>query len=378
MNAESAIGESTTFAVSRRSDNEMKRNSFDWGVHYLRAFAIVCILLNHLWWWMSPRAARAFFVGSTIYFLFISGYLCEYLAIRHPTDPKTYYRRKCTNVVCPYLFWSLLVLLVVHYTGTERVGVISPDILSWRNLPRVFLFGWAQIPYWYIPFVCILFLVSPYLVRLNNRGLILLFFAFVSLAACIPVRPDARIDGDPVSFVLQYTCFGWSYLLGFVYARFKSKIDPYLNGFAIPSLAFGVLLGFRTLHPEWFVLSCISSDALKPFSSIFVLGGWPAQALQKLFFLVPVIVLSNRFSGKRMALLDCLAKCSFTMYFAHYFFVTDFVRLYRMILPEFSSGPILRGVVICGVSLLFVMFNLFLSMILKRLFGRWSRRFVGS
>lgn len=378
MNAELTSNELMTSAVSRRSDNERKRNSFDWGVHYLRAFAIVCILLNHLLWWVSPRAAKAFLVGSTIYFLFISGYLCQYLAICRSVDARTYYRKKWTNVISPYLFWSLLVVLVVRFTGMERVGVIPPDLVCWNNAPSIFCFGWAQIPYWYIPFVSVFFLVSPFLVKLSDLGILLLFVSFVSLAVCIPVRPDARINGDLVSFALQYSCFGWSYLLGFVYARFKSAIDPPLKAFAIPSIVFGTILGIGSLRPEWFSLSCPSSDAPEAFSTIFVLKGWPAQAVQKLFFLVSAVVVANRLSKKRIAVLDWLATYSFTMYFTHYFFVADFIRLYKWILSGHNPGFILRGTIVIGISFLFVSFNLLLGMGLKRALGRYSRRIVGS
>ena len=55
-----------------------RRSDFDWGMHYLRGFAIVMILLTHFFGCIGPKWVKpAFFSGSTVYFLFISGYLCQ-------------------------------------------------------------------------------------------------------------------------------------------------------------------------------------------------------------------------------------------------------------------------------------------------------------
>ena len=287
---------------------------FDWGMHHLRAFAIVCIMVNHLWCHAGLfETAKAFLVGSTFYFLFISGYLCQYLELRRPTETKTYYRKKWTNVICPYLVWSLFTIAVVRFAGLHHVGVLPLGMARWDNIPHILLFGWAQATYWYIPFVCILFLVSPWLWRRKTSKLAWLFLISFSFAVCLPFRPSSHFDGNPVMAFFQYVYFVWSYLLGFLYARLKPRIDPYLKSYAVPFLGFGILLGLGLLEPEAFAIVCPSeidpNDALRET----VLGGPLARSVQKLFFLVPAVVLATRFSGKRIAVLDWLATCSFSM-----------------------------------------------------------------
>ena len=348
-------------------------------MHHLRAFAIVCILIEHLWWNIGLfQPAQAFFVGSTFYFLFISGYLCQYLELRRPTETKTYYRKKCTNVICPYLVWSLFTIAVVWLGDVHRAGVLPPEMVRWGNLPRILLFGWAQAPYWYVPFVSVLFLVSPWLWRRNTSELAWLFLVSFSFAVCLPFRPSSHFDGNPAMAFFQYVYFVWSYLLGFLYARLKPRIDPFLESYAVPALGFGILLGLGLFAPEAFAIDCPSeidpNDALRET----VLGGSLARSFQKLFFLVPAIVLANRFSGKRIAVLDWLATCSFSMYFSHHFFVSDFVRLqdrlFSLVQPNAFGKTLLQMV----VTILFVAFNLVLAMVLKKAFGRHSRRFIGS
>ena len=352
---------------------------FDWGMHHLRAFAIVCILIEHLWMHIGLfRQAQAFFIGSTFYFLFISGYLCQYLAFRRSIAPKTYYRKKWTNVICPYLAWSVFTLAIVRIMNIRRAGVIPPEMVRWDNLPHIFLFGWAQGSYWYIPFVCVLFLVSPWLWKLKTSELVWLFVVSVSFAICYPFRPSSHFDGNPAMVFFQYAYFSWSYLLGLLYARLKPKIDPYLQSYAIPAFGFGMLLGLGLLAPEKFAIVCPSeidpNDALRET----VLSGPLARSFQKLFFIVPAVVLAIRFTGKRIAVLDWLATYSFTMYFSHLLFLSDFVRLqdwlFSLVQPNAFGKTFLQIV----VTVLFVAFNLLLAMCLKKVFGRHSRFFVGS
>ena len=353
-----------------------RSGTFDWGMHYLRAFAIVCILLEHLWGYIGMREeANAFLLGSTIYFLFISGYLCQYLSDRRSISAKTYYRKKVINVVCPYLFWSLITVLFIRATGEVRIGVVSPEDTCWANLPGILLFGKAQGPYWYIPFVCGLFLVSPFLTRSGNPELIRVFLISFALSICLPVR---SWDEAFVPLALRYSYFAWSYFLGFLYARFKAWIDPHLSSYTGPALVLGLLLGLRLLQPDWFVFGYPSYDSPDVSSIVFVLGGSLARALQKLFFLVPAVALANRLANRRILVLDWLATHSFTLYFSHHFFVQDFIWLQERIIALLNPGPIAILPLQFGLSILFIAFNLTLALFLKKLFGRYSRYFVGS
>lgn len=353
--------------------------SFDWGMHYLRAFAIVAIMVLHLWCCIGLEdEAHAFLSGSTIYFLFISGYLCQYLGLKRSVEASAFLRRKFSNVVSPYLVCSAATILIVLMLGEERCGIISPAELDWGLLPFVFLFGWAQVPYWYIPFVCFLFLASPLVLKLSTSYLVLMLVISFAASLCFPFRAEAHLGVGIHSLISPYLYFAWSYLLGFVYARQKQKVDAELHRYVLPSLAFGILLGIASLAPELFVVVCKTDVDYSLAERTVVLTGPLARSLQKLFFLVPMVVMANKLSNRRIPVLDCLAKYSFTMYFTHQLFVNDFVVVLDWLLAHCMFGRLAQ----CGlrllVTVLFISFNLLLAMFLKKMFGRYSRCIIGS
>ena len=356
-----------------------KPKSFDLGIHYLRAFAIVCILLEHFWCYNGwEKESRAFLIGSTVYFLFISGYLCQYLSVRHPVSPKTYYRRKVRNVLCPYLVWTILTIVVVRLANETRCGVIAPDAIRCENIPEIVLFGLAQGPYWYIPFVCLLFLVSPRISRIRDSEMVRLSALFFFFAVCIPVRPVLPIENALAPLLMQYTYYAWSYLFGFLYARFKERVDAHLSGFVGAAIVLGLLLGLQAITPDCFTFGYPSFDSPEPATGSFVLGGALAQSLQKLFFLVPAVALANRLARKRISILDWLATYSFTLYFTHHFFVQDFVRFQTWTFKLIQPGTVGQTAIRLVVSALFIAFNLFFAVVLKRLIGRHSRCIIGA
>ena len=87
----------------------MEKQGFDLAMHYFRAFAIFSVISVHMW--IVPpleghESMRRFldmlrgvlFHSSTLYFVFISGYLFHFLAQRK-FDLRTYYRKKLLNVI---------------------------------------------------------------------------------------------------------------------------------------------------------------------------------------------------------------------------------------------------------------------------------------
>ena len=343
-----------------------KRPDFDWGMHYMRGFAIVCIMLTHFFGRTgSAKFAHAFLTSSTIFFLFISGYLCQYLAFRRPVKTGMYYRSKLKNVVSPYVVCSFATMAAVWLLQAKRVGVVAPASISVRNIPNILLLGWAQRQYWYIPFVVILFLVSPWLTRIGNRTLLWLLVVSFFAAVCFPGRPLGNLTWNPVVSLYRYVYFTWAYLLGFAYARWKDRIDPHLGAYAIPALLLGTLLGFRTMFPAG-----LYSD--------FILSGSFAWSVQKLFFLVPVLWIANRVRSVRIPLFDWLATYSFTLFFLHHFFIQDYIGLMARMSGTLGAGTLVQTAVHIALAVVFVAQNLLLAVILKQVSGRWSRQFIGA
>lgn len=342
------------------------RDGFDWGMHYMRGFAIVCIMLTHF---CGKTGWEQFSIGflrsSTIYFLFISGYLCQYLAFRRPVDTGQYYLSKLKNVISPYVICSFATMAAVCLLQDKRVCVISPSAISVRALPNILLLGWAQRQYWYIPFVVILFLFSPWLTRISNRRLLWLLVVSFFAAICLPWRPPSYMTWHPIVALYRYAYFSWGYLLGFAYARWKAQIDPHLHAYVIPALLLGTLLGVQEMFPT------IIPPRL-------VLSGSFAWTLQKLFFLVPVLWIANRIRSIRIPLFDWLATYSFTLYFLHYFFVQDYIAFVALAGKVIGPCTFLQTCAHIGLAVVFVAQNLLLALMLKKVCGHWSRQFIGA
>lgn len=138
----------------------MEKQGFDLAMHYFRAFAIFSVISVHMWI-VPPLEGHesmsrfldmlrgVLFHSSTLYFVFISGYLFHFLAQRK-FDLRTYYRKKLLNVIVPYVilsvFFTRIRLLLAflygrgapfHQAGDGMLGIFpsaavrrcGPDLL---------------------------------------------------------------------------------------------------------------------------------------------------------------------------------------------------------------------------------------------------------
>lgn len=336
---------------------------FDWGMHYFRGFAISAIVVHHILQMMGHEYfAESFTQGGTIYFLFISGYLCQFLDAKKRSAPADYYKKKLANVIAPYLVFSTLTLLAVNLLHLERPTIIAPS-LSALTFVKVYLLGRAQGAYWYIPFVTFLFLASPFLVRLKTSKLVAAtLFAFLA-AAIFPKRTITFYLIYP-DFLNLYIYFTWVYLLGFLYARFKSVVDPFLARYVVIFGAFGLLLGAALYFPGFLGFELCHRDF--------------AIALEKISFGVVVIVLFNRLKDRKVFILDKLASYSFTLFFAHTILIPDLVR----VRDAFAATPWANGVTLplmeVALALAFLGLLTAGAAALKALTGKYSRNLIGS
>lgn len=336
---------------------------FDWGMHYFRGFAICAIVVHHILQMMGhEHFADSFTQGGTIYFLFISGYLCQFLDAKKRTEPSVYFKKKFQNVITPYLIFSTLTLAAVNLLSLVRPTIIPPD-LSILTFLKVYFCGRAQGAYWYIPFVTILFLATPSLVRLKTPKLAALtFFAFLA-AAIYPKRTITFYFLYPDFFNL-YIYFTWVYLAGLLYARFKEPVDVFLTRYVSVFVGIGVLLGLSLYYPGFLGFELCHRDF--------------AIALQKVCFGAAVLVLFNRLKDRPVWVLDQLAKYSFTLFFAHTILIPDLVRVRDLFAASQMAGPIVTPLVEAALSIAFVAVLTVAAAGLKALCGKRSRMIIGS
>ena len=162
----------------------MTQKNYDLTFHYFRAFAIVSVMLTHMW--VGPVLAGSedaaklqdslrlcLFHSATIYFVFISGYLFDFVNRRKGQfSPLRFYKSKIVNVFCPYFILSLLLLAagwISHHWFGYDIPFINDGtpVASLWDVLRCLAYGSASlVPYWYIPFIMTVFSVGPLIFHL--------------------------------------------------------------------------------------------------------------------------------------------------------------------------------------------------------------------
>lgn len=320
---------------------------FDYATHYFRAFAILMVMACHSFAILGhEQINRIFFTSATHFFLFISGYLCQYLNDTRPTSAAVYYSKKLKNVVLPYVFFTII------YTFTACPGG------GLAVLPAHLAFGSAQGQLWYIPFVIPLFLFSPLILKLSSRHFLSLLFFTALLAILFPTRQYPFTYAWPGIFHL-YAYFTVYYFLGFAYARYKDKVDavilkPSYFLFAL-TLALGLLglIAYKRLGTP--LVHLCEEDLL--------------ISLQRLMLIPVILFLFTRLKDKKIKVLDILANCSFALFFLNNIAFT----LAKACLPE--ARPLIVDILV--FPLVVALLTLFILGI-KKILGKYSRMVIGS
>ena len=229
----------------------MEKQGFDLAMHYFRAFAIFSVISVHMWI-VPPLEGHesmsrfldmlrgVLFHSSTLYFVFISGYLFHFLAQRK-FDLRTYYRKKLLNVIVPYVILSVFFTgyAFFWYSYTGEVPRFTKLATGCWEFFQALLYGDVVLTYWYIPFIATIFLVSPLLLRLSEERFALLTLFTVWIPLLIPRT-------ELTSFFHNYAFFFPAYLLGMFYSmnrdQILASIAKHIKILVAFSLVFTVLL----------------------------------------------------------------------------------------------------------------------------------------
>ncbi len=330
-------------------------------MHYFRAFAIINIVAAHLWYIPSileteismtievvDKIREVLFHGSSIYFLFISGFLFSYLSSGFSVTK--YWEKKIKFVLAPYFILSLLVFLISNIHSSLNSSLFV-------DFTHSIFVGSNQIQYWYIPFITLVFVISPIFLMIPHSY----FKMFAVLVMVLPLL------GTRTSVEMSYGLYLYFlpiYIFGMYFERNYQVCMNVIKGYwlVIASIAALSSIGL------WFV-----DDAL---------SFWFTQSaketlffIQKMSFCFLAVMFLEKFQNSKFALLNNLAQYSFAIYFTHMFIGN---RGYSYISKVvYDMTPIL----IIPTSVLYVAFvimlNLALCKIVKKLFGNYSKILIG-
>lgn len=329
--------------------SKIRQSSFDWSMHYFRAAAILAIMLTHYAGMCGYRKlVNILFHSSTIYFLFISGYLSQYIGSIKRDVPIQYYKKKIVNVILPFILFSFLFGAVKY-----KIDILSVNFLHDLVLGRVL--G----PYWYIPFVSIIFLATPFLLRLNDTQLLKVTLVSSICFIVFPFRPSCFVLAWPEMFYL-YAYFLPFYLFGIVYCRFKKIVDNFL------------IRNFTAI-----VIASILLVALLSMSSALGLSHSPDDLLIGLhrMSIVAMLLVVLRKLPNSIVSLKYLADYSFALYFIHAGVFKECLRLHDRLLP---NNPFLIPFFELSFFLFLVVLLMLGIYIFKKSLGSFSRHCIGA
>lgn len=299
----------------------MRLNQFD----YFRAIAILIIVAGHCIYdvikvdTFFEKVLVNLIYGGTAFFVFISGFFFHHVFYKK-FNYQAFMLKKVQNVVCPYIIITTIAMVLYLFThpylnnwtakevAQASVSVYQTIVLYFEYL----LFGGISAQFWYMPFIIIIFLMSPIFIGFIKlpRHLQWLTFSILFFNSILIWRPETHLS--PWHHVLYYTPI---YLLGIICSiyreRFLSMIEgkAWLFGLSALTLAviqvafFGVVGHFEKSQP-------------------FTFTGFDIMLIQEVLIGMSILAILQRYENKEISLLKILAAASFAIYFLH-----EFVKL---------------------------------------------------
>lgn len=350
--------------IGRLSMNKNFNKTF----HYFRAFAIFSVLGAHIWFspvveglenqrQMLECLRSVLFHSSTIYFIFISGYLFDFIYKNRPFDLLSFYRSKVKNVLCPYVFLSTIFIVVSMILSWKAIDIPpfinhATALTAPKDIVRSYLWGTACVTYWYIPFILTVYAVSPLLFRIKGRN-------FILFTAAVSVLPLFIQRDELVDFFRNYCFFYPVFILGVFFSRHEKACLDFLTRnwmwIALLSVVASVGLGFEYYDQR------LPSVEIGYYIQRLAIGALVIVALEKLDI--------------TSSFLDIMARYSFPLYFLH-----DVVAwavsgpLHAFFLSISGNGMVLTTMMTFAVELALCMCTIYA---VKKLTGQYSRRLIG-
>jgi len=351
--------------------NTRVRPAFIPELHAFRGFAIINIAAIHCWVeaihflgrgpaWPGDRylaaVNEALFHGSTLYFALISGLL--YSAVLRDHAWPTFFRRKLTNVVVPYVIFTTA-LTAMNWPPPDGSG---GDLSGFAvRVVAHLLNGSAMYHLWYIPVLVLLYLSTPLIAVILEHAKAKWLIYPLMLVPLVSPRVWPQFSWITYLYFLGAYCVG--IYLGRSYAAKMELVVKWKTPILATAIVMTALLVYAYII-GW------STIAGLPFrESLFY--------LQKISIAVLILVLLRAQGEGSPRVLDPLATYAFTIYFLHALLIYWFrVGLNGLDLPS----PGLAGTVLWGGAFLVasVALSVIFAVIVRRVLGKWSRPLIGT
>lgn len=340
----------------------MRLNSFD----YFRGIAILFIVAGHSYgsWRINSVVEKLLanlIAGGSTFFVFISGFLFHYVYYNNLCF-KEFMIKKTKNVLVPYIVLSTLGIIFYITSSSELPYIdelVTSNISSWYEYVEIIAIylwtGKTASAYWYIPFIFIVFLLSPLFVqyiKISEIARVTIFLSMLVMAMFIH-RPFGNLS--PLHSVLYFTPI---YMLGIICSINRKKITNYIRGKAI-------ILGVAII-----TLAILQTILYEGFGSlhkreVFYYDGVDIGILQKILMCFFFLSVLQKYENKNIPGLRLIASSSFAIYFIHpwILIILNKTRLFSFLdfIPGFFVFIITIPLVIIGSLLIAYLFKLLLK-----------------
>jgi len=287
-------------------------------INHFRALSIILIVMGHLYTFsgikfesVHENILRNIITGGTFNFVFISGFLFNSVFYNR-FNYKIFIISKAKRVLLPYLILSFIPILISVYIKSDFWVMEMNNTNVNNSLSSFVLFlisGAHLIAYWYIPFIILIFLMSPLHKKfidltLKSQMIIVFFLVMISLFIHRPFELEY-----PFQALHSLIYFTPIYLIGILCSLHKEKIykvgrnkDYILILVVILIAIFQNYIGTNGNYQQnWHEVS----------------GTIDLMFIQKLFLCLFLMIWLNRFENYNNSTINFIAKYSFPIFFLH-------------------------------------------------------------
>jgi len=304
--------------------------------------------------------------GSTIHFIFISGFLFHHIFYQKLKTDNFFYG-KVKRLLIPYTILSILPIIIKIQSEPEfwndylpvNGGGIVPDYIISGFL--YYITGAHLVAYWYIPFALCLFLMYPIHIKFieikpRNQLIILGVCYMIAILIHRPVNNLAILQS-----VMYFTP---AYLLGilcsinktFIYAKLKGKEFLFLAA----ALFLAIVQAFLGRHNNYQKLP-------------FVYDGIDLILLQKSLLCIFFMVFLYRYERSRNRFIFLLASTSFGIYFIHAYVLYTLTLLKS----EFEYKISYNWPAYFLIWSIIVISSMLLALLMKKIFPKYAIYITG-
>lgn len=346
--------------------------------HY-RALSIVLIVTLHVYSTadvaLDSYISRFFFnliSGATLNFIFISGFLF-YIVFYESYQYSTFVKGRVDRYLKPYIFLSILPILVsvvtipMYWDNSNVMDYNTQNTGLWAFVSSLkYLVTGAHITaYWYIPFIMLMVLISPFFIafiKLNFKKQLLVFGIALIIATFVQ-RPFERTDLFQAVHAIFY--FTPLYLMGIMCAVYRTKVYQSLRNKEIYLLAVVLLIvTWQTNHGH-----------IGLYKTEFpTYNGVGSVIIKMVFFCLFYMVWLRRFEHVKNNIISNIASASFSIYFLHVYFlkVVNVIKSYFKL--SFEDYSVLSFILIV---LFLIIMSILTAKVLHRILPTYTGMLIG-